>query len=159
MWFSRNQALHKGVFPKASKLVANINRVSLEHLATWTSKSSPISELWSPPPLDSFKVNFDTAIRDDFSTQATICRNYSGKIIKILSQVRPPCSPAYGETQAALLAYSLAVSLNLENFVIEDLLLLLFHYKTPLLLWTGNLIMLFVIFFLLFQPLPLGKEG
>jgi hypothetical protein len=64
-------------------------------------------------------VNFDIAIRDDFSTQAAICRNSKGKIIKILTQVRPPCSPAYGEAQATLLACSLATSLHLGNFVIE----------------------------------------
>ena len=119
MWFSRNQAVHKGVFPEASKLAANISQVSMEHLAAWTSNLSPIRERWSPPPPNSFKVNFDTAIRDEFSTQAAVCRNSNGNIIKILSQVRPPCSPVLGEAQAALLACSLAVSLNLKNFVIE----------------------------------------
>jgi hypothetical protein len=106
-------------FLKSQSLAANINRVSLEHFAAWTSKSSPVRELWSPPPSYYFKVNFDTAIRDDFSTQAAVCRNSRGQIIKILSQVRPPCNPAYGEAQATLLACSLAVSLHLEKFVIE----------------------------------------
>jgi hypothetical protein len=92
----------------------------LEHLVAWTSNFSPNREHWSPPPPpDSFKINFDTAIRDEFSSQAAICRNSNGKIIKILAQIRPTCSPAYGEAQAALLASFLAVSLNLDNFVLE----------------------------------------
>jgi hypothetical protein len=134
MWFSRNQAAHKGIFPEASKLAANINRVSMEHLAAWTSNLSPNREHWSPPPPDSFKINFDITIRDEFSTQAAVCRNSNGKIIKILAQIRPPCSPAYGEAQAALLASSLAVSLNLDNFVLEGIQLLSLQlYKTLLL--------------------------
>jgi hypothetical protein len=84
MWFYRNQAVHNGILPEVSKLAAHINHVSLEHLAAWTSKLSPLRELWSPPPPDFFKINFDTAIRDDFSSQAAVCRNSSGKIIKIL---------------------------------------------------------------------------
>ena len=119
MWFTRNQVVYKGVFPEASKLAANINRVSMEHFAAWTSKSPLVCELWSLPPPNSFKVNFDIAIRDNFSTQAAVCRNPSWKIIKILSLVRPTCNPTYGEAQAALLACSLAVSLNLDNFFIE----------------------------------------
>jgi hypothetical protein len=119
MWFSRNQAVHKGIIPDVSKLAANTNQVSLDHLAAWTSKPSPIRELWSPSSPESFKVNFDTATRDEFSTQAAVCRNSTGKIIKILSQVRPPCSPAYGEAQAALLACTLATSLHFGNFVIK----------------------------------------
>jgi hypothetical protein len=91
----------------------------MEHLVAWTSKLSPNREHWSPLPPNSFKVNFDIAIKDEFSSQAAICRNSNGNIIKILQQIRPPHSPAYGEAQAALLACSLAVSLNLENFVIE----------------------------------------
>jgi hypothetical protein len=84
MWFYRNQAVHNGILPEVLKLPAHINRVSLEHLAAWTSKLSPIRELWSPPPPNVFKINFDTAIMDVFSSQAAICRNSNGKIIKIL---------------------------------------------------------------------------
>ena len=119
MWFYRNQAVHNGILPEVSKLAAHINRVSLEHLAAWSSKLSPSRELWSPPPPATYKINFDTATRDDFSSQAAVCRNSNRKIIKILAQIRPACSPAYGEALAALLAASLAVSLNLDPFVLE----------------------------------------
>jgi hypothetical protein len=78
-----------------------------------------VREFWSPSQAGSFNVNFDTPIRDLFSFQAIVCRDSKGKIIKALYQFRPPCDPSYYETQAALLATSLATSLKLGNFILE----------------------------------------
>jgi hypothetical protein len=64
-------------------------------------------------------VNFDVVFRDDFSTQAAVCGNSNGEIIKTLSQVSPPCSPVHGEAQAAKLAGALAKSLHLEKIILE----------------------------------------
>jgi hypothetical protein len=64
-------------------------------------------------------VNFDTAIREDFSSQATVCRNSNGVILKILSQIRPSCSPAIGEALAAQLASELAISLQLYQVILK----------------------------------------
>jgi hypothetical protein len=119
MWFSRNQAVHKSVIPKVTSLADKIRRVALEHYAAWSSILKPITEAWIKPPLGWCKVNFDAAIREDFSTQAAVCRNSNGVIIKTISQVSPPCSPVYGEAQAAKLAGVLADSLHLENFILE----------------------------------------
>ena len=118
IWFSRNQAIHKGVFSEVLKLVANIKHVSLEHFAAWSLKLYPAKENWSKPPQDFCKVNFDAAIRENFSIQAAICRNSKGMIIKILTQVRPPCSPVYGEALVVKLAGVLASSLQLEKFIL-----------------------------------------
>jgi hypothetical protein len=38
IWFSRNQAIHKGILPDALKLAANIKRVTMEHFVAWSSK-------------------------------------------------------------------------------------------------------------------------
>ena len=57
-------------------------------------------------------MNFDAAIKENLSTQAAVCRNSNGVIIKILTQVSPPCSPVYGEALAAKLAGVLASSLQ-----------------------------------------------
>jgi hypothetical protein len=119
LWFSKNQAIHNGVIPDVSMLAANINRISLEHYTTWTTISNLVRELWSPSSTDIFKVNFDAAIRELFSVKAAICRNFKGQIIKIFSQVRPPCNPTYGKAQTAILAVSLAASFHLENFILE----------------------------------------
>jgi hypothetical protein len=102
-----------------TKLAENIKRVSYEHFKAWSSKIQPVKEVWSKPPQGFFKINFDAAIREDFSTQAVVCRNSKGDIIKILSQVHPTCCPVYGEALAALLASHLAASLQLEQFIIE----------------------------------------
>jgi hypothetical protein len=37
-WFSRKQAVHKGILLDALKLAENIKRVSMEHYAAWSSK-------------------------------------------------------------------------------------------------------------------------
>jgi hypothetical protein len=103
LWFYRNQAVHKGVIPAVSTIAANIKRVALEHFTAWSSKTHPAKEVWSKPPQGFYKINFDTAIQENFSTQAAICRNSKGEIIKAITQVRPPrqssiwgssCSPA-----------------------------------------------------------------
>jgi hypothetical protein len=80
-----------------------------------------------PPPLNWFKINFDTAIRDSFSAQAAICRNSSGHIVHSISQISLPCSPNEGEALATLLAISLANSLHLDRFIIEGDFELVIH--------------------------------
>ena len=119
LWFSRNQAINKGVIPEVSKLAANIKRVSYEHFTTWSTKFQLVMEVSSKPPQGFCKINFDAAIRKEFSTQATVCRNSNGEIIKILTQVRPSNSPVYGEALAAQLAGLLANSLQLDQFILE----------------------------------------
>jgi hypothetical protein len=115
-------------------LAANIKRVSLEHYAAWSLKIKPITEAWIKPSQGWCKVNFDAVFRDDFSTQAAVCRNSNGEIIKSLSQVSPPCSPVYGEAQATKLAGALAKSLHLEKFILEgDSALVVIALQNPVL--------------------------
>jgi hypothetical protein len=64
-------------------------------------------------------VNFDAVTREDYSTQAAVCKNFNGEIIKTFSQVNPPCNPVYGKAQAAKLVGVLAKSLHLEKFILE----------------------------------------
>jgi hypothetical protein len=116
---SRNQVVHKCVIPKVSSLAANVKRVSLEHYAARPSKLHPIKEAWIKPPQGWCKVNFDAVIREGFSIQAAICKNFNGVIIKTLTQVSPPYSPMYGEAQAAKLVGVLANSLHLDKFILE----------------------------------------
>jgi hypothetical protein len=90
LWFYKNQAVHKGVIPAVAFVAAYINRVSLEHYTAWSSKLHPVKEVWSKPAIGFCKVNFDTAIREAFSTQAVFRRNSKGQIIKAITQVSPP---------------------------------------------------------------------
>jgi len=114
LWTSRNKAYHDGISINALSLSCQINKVAKEHSQAWFSLSpSPIIEKWLPPPQSSFKINFDTAIRENFSAQSAVCRNHQGQITKAVSIINPPCQPNMGEALAAQLAISLAVSLNL----------------------------------------------
>jgi hypothetical protein len=119
LWFCRNQAVHKGVFPDSLKLAANIKRVSLEHYAAWSLKQKPVMEIWSKPPPECYKVNFDVVFHEDFSIQVAVYGNSNGVIIKMLSQFRPPCSPVYGAALATQLAGVLGTSLKLNMFILE----------------------------------------
>jgi hypothetical protein len=116
LWFARNKAAHKGTILDISTLASSINRTSLDHAAAWNSPSPFVKKFWSPPLAGSFKVNFDTAIRENFSVQATVCRDSKGKIVMVISQVNPPCDPTFGEAHATRLVASLATSLQLKSF-------------------------------------------
>jgi hypothetical protein len=123
LWFSRNKAFHDGIAFDALQLSRNVNKVSMEHLVA--SKSVPtksVDDKRIPPPPSIFKINFDTSIRDSFSLQAAVCRNHNGQIIQQVTQVSQPCHPNMGESLAARLAVSLAISLRLNHFIIEGIL-------------------------------------
>jgi hypothetical protein len=74
---------------------------------------------WIPLPDDGFKVNFDTAICEDFSVQVAVCRNHKGQILDMVSQINFPCSPNLGEALAAHLTILLASFLRLNKFILE----------------------------------------
>ena len=50
MWFSRNQAVHKGVILEVLKLAENIRRLSSKHIAAWSQKQHPRKATWTKPP-------------------------------------------------------------------------------------------------------------
>jgi hypothetical protein len=119
IWFFRNQAIHKRILPDALKLAKNIKRVTMEHFAAWSSKQKLDKKTWSKPPPDCYKINYDAVSSEDFSTHAAVCRNSKGKIIRMLTQFRPPCSSTYDAALAAHLAALLAYSMKLNNFISE----------------------------------------
>jgi hypothetical protein len=132
LWFSRNKAIHEGVIPDINALAKSIRQTSLDHAAAWKTTSASTQEHWSPPPEGTFKVNFDTAIRKQFSVQAAVCRDSKGHITKALSQISPPCDANYGEALTAQLTASLAVSLGLKTFSLEgDSAVVIAALKTP----------------------------
>jgi hypothetical protein len=111
--------VHEGSIPNILKLVDTIKQTALAHLAAWKIAPELFIESWSPPSIGAFKINFDTAIRGQYSAQAAVCRDHSGTIISACSQISPSYDPTYGEALAALLAASLATSLKLKQFIIE----------------------------------------
>jgi hypothetical protein len=67
LWFSRNKAVHEGIIPNILQLADTIKKTALAHSAAWKSPPVPLTESWTPLAIGSFKINFDTAIRDNFS--------------------------------------------------------------------------------------------
>jgi hypothetical protein len=132
LWFSRSKAAHDGTISDITSLANSIRRTSLDHPTVWNSTPSSSKEPWTPPLVGTFKVNFDTSIRDQFSAQAVVCRNSKGNIVKVISQINPSCDPNYGEALAAQLAVSLAASMNLKNFIMEgDSLVVITALQNP----------------------------
>jgi hypothetical protein len=132
LWFSRNKAYHESVIPDINSLANSIRKTTMQHAAAWHSHSPVVKEHWSPPPTGSFKVNFDTAIHEQFSMQAAVCRDSQGLILKALSQISPQCEANFGEALAAQLAASLAVSMDLQTFSLEgDSATVIAALKTP----------------------------
>jgi hypothetical protein len=75
--------------------------------------------LWIRSIASTFKINYDTSIRDTFSTQSTACRDSNGLVIQCLAQVSLPCSAIYGEASAAFLAAQLSLSLKHPSVIFE----------------------------------------
>jgi hypothetical protein len=113
LWYYRNQAFHNESIFDARNISKHINKIALEHFQAWQSVSSAPVEKWIPPAPNWVKINFDTAIQDSFSAQATVCRNSDGKILHLSSLISSPCSVNEGEALAAQLAISLACSSTL----------------------------------------------
>jgi hypothetical protein len=119
LWFTRNKTHHDGIIPNALIISTTINKTALEHYFAWTTKYDKTPEVWkshSPPYL---KINYDTTIRTTFSTQAAVCRDSTGSIIKCTSLISSHCSALYGDVTAALLTARLKVLLGLSSFLLE----------------------------------------
>jgi len=120
LWTHRNKAFHEGSSFDALTLSCTVNKVALDHYRAWkVLNSAPSIEKWIPPDPSYFKINFDTAIRANFSAQAVVCRNSQGKILQTESIISLPCTPNEGEALAAQLAISLAISLKLTLVIFE----------------------------------------
>ena len=134
LWFSRNKAIHDGIIPDSLKLASSIKKAAYAHVAAWLSVPALEVQVWIPPKKGSFKINFDTTIRDHFSAQAAVCRDHYGSILKAVSQISSLSSPNYGKAHGALLAASLASSMNLKHFVLEgDSLTVILALTSPVL--------------------------
>jgi hypothetical protein len=83
LWFHRNKVAHGGIIPDILVLEASIKKTTLDHFNTL--KLSLSLSRWSPPLVRSFKINFDTTIRETFLSQAAVCRDSNGIILKALS--------------------------------------------------------------------------
>lgn len=71
IWWTRNQIVHKAAVLNLMALVNSIQRVTEEHMMVWKQQREQVLSIcWTPPPLDTVKVNFDVAIRETFAVGA-----------------------------------------------------------------------------------------
>lgn len=121
LWMTRNKAIQEDSVPDPRKPVEQVRRVSSEHSKAWSNKIGvpDVREEWKPPPEGIIKINFDTAIREEFSSVAAIGRDWKGKTVFACAEIDPPVDPNVGETYAAQLGVKKALDLGFPKVMIE----------------------------------------
>jgi hypothetical protein len=119
IWRSRNKAHHDGWIPNALSISVAVNQTSRIHFLAWTNKTAHVRQVWKKPEPRCLKINYDTAIKSNFSAQTAICRDSTGAIIQTISRISPPCTPLYGEATTVLLDAQLCLSLQLSHVTFE----------------------------------------
>jgi hypothetical protein len=72
IWHSHNKAHHDSWIPNALSISATVNRTSRIHFTAWKNKIALVQQVWIKPDPFCFKINYDTAIRKNFSAQAAV---------------------------------------------------------------------------------------
>jgi len=99
---------------------AAINKLAKKHFAVWSHKNGPSHATWSKSESLSYKINYDTIIRNNLFVQAVVCRDSTCTIIQCLTKINHPCAADYGEAQAALFAVELSSSLKRPYILFEN---------------------------------------
>lgn len=92
------------------KLTADIKRLSLEHRAAWLSKTSnfKISSVLNTSTPSLFKVQFDAAVKSNFSVAAVVCLDIDHRVLTAQTKYLPEISdPLCAQAMAAQLAADL----------------------------------------------------
>lgn len=102
IWWTRNQIVHKVAALDLMELVNRIQRVTREHLLSWKQKQEQaLSSRWTPPPMDTVKVNFDVAVRDTFAVGAAVIKDHAGMVVGAVEKKLPLVDLEDGEIWAA----------------------------------------------------------
>lgn len=110
IWMSRNKFIHGSVRPDAHTCLHGINVSFRKHLKAWKNKNAQaLPAAWLPPPLGSFKINFNVVIGPLFSVASAVLSNHPGWIVIACTQRLPPTKVSFGEATAALLGIHIAL--------------------------------------------------
>ncbi len=106
IWMLRNKAIREQLAISPHQVAREINKVFHQHLQAWESVT-PLRFLhthWSPPSPPFLKINFNTAVCDNYTCQAALCRNYLGDILFSRTTFDHPRDTSWVEAKGALLA-------------------------------------------------------
>lgn len=117
VWLARNKLIFDNIQLVPFVLLKLIHLSSCQHLYAWQT-GKPKLFVWVPPPMGSYKVNFDVAIRSPFAV-AVVLRDHSGNFLAVDTLKLPVMDATLGEAHAALLASRLAVSYDCSSLVNE----------------------------------------
>lgn len=79
IWEERNSIVHGTAPTPMTDLIRRVTNASQIHIADFLNgKVAPQPDSWLPPPPGWCKVNVDAAVRDEFSTCATVGRDGYG---------------------------------------------------------------------------------
>lgn len=99
----------------------SVIKIFKEHQLLWTAKNNPPSKTpeWILSPESFVSLSYDAAVRNKFSTAATICRLNNREIIFVTTQKIESINPTFGEAMAAKLAIEEAIQFNLIDIIIK----------------------------------------
>ncbi|KAK9287687.1 hypothetical protein L1049_016125 [Liquidambar formosana] len=120
VWMTRNKVLHEEMDIDPRCILAHIDKVANEHLASFVAPSRSIAQrVWIPPPSHWLKLNFDVALRPTFSVLSVVVRDSNGAFIFAWTKKAGPLHPGVAEAQASCFALSEALKHGLSDIVLE----------------------------------------
>ena len=121
LWMARNKARVEGSKSDPTDLSRQIFKVFMEHKDAWKEQNERPSKevVWSPPPKNWIKINFDVAIREEKTTVAVVGRDDNGYLLLTWSKHFESGNSLLGEARAAWFAMNCAVNEGFRNIILE----------------------------------------
>ncbi|KAK9282739.1 hypothetical protein L1049_010959 [Liquidambar formosana] len=117
---TRNKVLHEEMDIDPRCILAHIDKVANEHLASFVAPSRSIAQrVWISPPSHWLKLNFDVVLRPTFSVPSVVVRDSSGCFIFAWTKKEGPLHPGVVEAKASCFALSEALKHGLSDIVLE----------------------------------------
>nr|XP_023917825.1 uncharacterized protein LOC112029377 [Quercus suber] len=121
IWLTMNKARMEGIKNNPEQVARQVYKTYEEHKNAWRNQSNkpPKDSIWSPPPLNWIKINFDVAIKEDKASVAAVARDQRGKFIAAWTEQLEQIEPLLGEAKAAWLAINKAAEEGFKRIILE----------------------------------------
>ena len=93
----------------------------MEHKEAWKEQNERPSKdvVWSPPPKNWIKLNFDATIREEKTTVAVVGRDIVGNLLLAWLEQFESGNSLLGETRVAWCAMSCVMNEGFKNIILE----------------------------------------